>query len=265
MTVRRIGITAAALGMLAVPGSIVGAQTAGGVLTQLESRDYTVRSAAFYQIFSTATAGMSDTASLGPRMQRLAGYARAHPEVQIALIKLLEREGRPDPAKDALPEDAYIGDLIGSVAALRDPRAVKGLMGAITTGGMATGGLLDLGAAAVPSLLAKVHDPRAHFFARSAAADVLGVIATRSTLRADTGAIRSALLDALGDTNQYVRSSAVHALGAFHGPDVRRAVERIAATDPAVSVRANRRIFPVRVEAAAWLRRDDSVKVVHRR
>src|SRR5207249_4686931 len=106
-------------------------------------------------------------------------YARKNPSVATALIALLERENRPDPSKENLSEDTYYGDLIGCVAALKGPRAVNALLGAINTGGMAEDGLMALGSVAVPGLLETLHSKSKHETSLSTAANVLGNLALR--------------------------------------------------------------------------------------
>jgi HEAT repeat protein len=256
-------VTAAAVIVLAIPGNSVRAQSLSATLSQLNSNEYETRRAGFYRIRSLANADNPTKAGSGSRAPSIVRYASIHPEVASALITLLERENLPDPAKDSLTEDAYYGDLIGSVAALKDPRAVNALLGAVQTGRLATNGLASLGQAAVPGLLAKLRS-QDHEMQREAAARTLGTIAARPEVSAPDGAaIKAGLLNALSDPSMYVRWSAVDALAPFSGPDVRRAMERIATTDPAA--RAGGRAYPVRAAALAWVRHDDSVKATTRR
>src|SRR5207244_6893790 len=112
------------------------AQTPNAAIADFRSDTYARRAAGFYKILTIANKDQQPTGSLRPRAQALADYARKNPSVATALIALLERENRPDPSKENLSEDTYYGDLIGCVAALKGPRAVNALLGAINTGGM---------------------------------------------------------------------------------------------------------------------------------
>lgn len=191
----------------------------------------------------------------------LKSYVRQHPEVSAALIALLERENRPDPAKDALPEDSYIGDLIMSVAQLKDPRAVYALAGAIATGKLAEDGLVALGQSAVPVLVNLLRSPSEHEMKRAASAKVLGEIASaHSAVRVDTSAIRAALVASLRDPSMFVRRKAVLALESFADQEIREAMQSLAASDSATRMRAGKRIFPVRDAAQLWLQRDSATQ-----
>lgn len=53
----------------------------------------------------------------------------------------------------------YYGNLIGAVAELHDERAIPALLGAITTGGMASRGLASFGDKAFASVLNRIKDP----------------------------------------------------------------------------------------------------------
>jgi HEAT repeat protein len=251
-----------ALAAFAVPAC---AQDATNYLAQFRSSDYTKRAAAFYSVLSLANQGYPANENLGPRCARLASYSKANPAVATALVGLLERETERDPAKDALPEDAYLGDLIGCVAELGDPRAANGLVAVVNTGNMAEEGLVSLGQAAVLPLLGALASPQRHSTIRSGAARVLGDIAGQRKPGIDTLAIERGLVTALSDPSLYVREYVIGALGAFHGADVRRAVEPLLTSDKGSVVLKGQRQFPVRAAAASWLRVDDSLKAIRKR
>ncbi len=257
----RIGLIA--LVMLAgfPSGKLLG-QALSAALSQLQSGDYYVRKEGFYQILHAANVGAPSNPSLRPRCERLATYTIEHPETRVALIAVLERENMPDTAKGMLSEDPYYGDLIGCVAAFKDPRAANALIGAVETGWMAMDGLVALGQDAVPPLLAKLHS-RDWEMARSSAASVLGLIAARSRqMPVDTTAIEAGLIKALSDQSMYVRLSSVEALSQFSNQRVRSAITSLAHTDPAVTIRRGKRTYPVRAAAIKWVRHDDSLRVV---
>jgi HEAT repeat protein len=250
--------------LLSLPASRGQAQSLNTALVDLRSNSYEIRSAGFSKIMRLANKGIDSSGSFRAEMRNLVAYAHRNPSVAPALIALLERENRPDPAKDNLTEDSYYGDLIGAVAELKDPRAVKALLGAITSGGMAEGGLAALGSAAVPGLLEALGSTDRPELARAAAAGVLGRVARRSDAVRDSSAIESALLHALSDKSRFVRSNAIAALGAYPSPIARHAIESIALSDTAVSDRSGMRVYPVRAAALSWLHRDDSLKLIRR-
>jgi hypothetical protein len=252
--------SAAPLLALAIHTTGLAAQSLSESIGKTSSGDYATRRAGFYRIGHLARAD-SSTGSSAQAGQRFQGYVGQHPEVASALISLLERENLPDPTKQAMSEDPYYADLIGVVAGLRDPRAANALLGAIHTGKLATEGLSALGQMAVPGLLATLRSQEKHFFARAAAAVVLGTITRQGRgSAADSAATRSGLLGALSDTSMYVRRDAVEALTHFSGADIRRRVSDLAAMDPASRLRSGKRVYPVRAAALAWISHDDSVR-----
>jgi hypothetical protein len=250
--------------LLAVATSRGEAQSLNSALADLRSNSYDIRSAGFSKIMRLANKGIDSSGSFQAEMRNLVAYAHKNPSVGPALIALLERENRPDPAKNNLTEDSYYGDLIGAVAALKDPRAVNALLGAIDTGGMAEGGLSALGRAAVPGLIGILGSTGRHELARAAAAGVLGRLARRPDVMRDSSTIEAALVRSLSDKSRYVRSNAIAALGAYPNPTVRHAIESIALRDTAVSDRSGMRTYPVRAAALSWLHRDDSLKLIRR-
>jgi len=125
-----------------------------GPVADLRSDEDSVRVRAFYEILGNASEGVDALGPLGPRVLRLAEHARRDQGLAIALIHTLETEnslGWRDRA-GVTPEafSNYYGDLVGPVAALRDPRALQALVDVIDTGNMAEDGIAALGAAAIP-------------------------------------------------------------------------------------------------------------------
>lgn len=234
------------------------AQDLGSALARLKRSEFTIRRDGFSELARIANVEPS-LQSVPKGGRRFVAYLRNNPAVATAVIELLERENLPDPAKDQLSEDSYVGNLIGIVAALSDPRAVSGLAGSIATGAMATEGLIALGPAAVPAVLDVLRAQDKHFFKRSAAAGVLGAIVAKQ-VGADTIAIRAGLVSALADTSMYVRRDVARALVHFRGNDIRGTMLVLATGDPAHRDRAGRQEYPVRLAALRWLAHDDSVR-----
>lgn len=78
---------------------------------------------------------------------------KALQEMTKQLDSVSQHEGRIDEETS----ETY-ADLVGQVAALRDPRAVPALVGAINTGGMATDALAAFGDAALDSVIVVTHE-----------------------------------------------------------------------------------------------------------
>ncbi|MGH9843601.1 MAG: HEAT repeat domain-containing protein [Blastocatellia bacterium] len=143
----------------------------------------------------------------------------------------------------------YYGDLIGAVASLHDTRSLNGLLGAITTGGMATDGLADLGAPAVEGVASRLQDRDA--LVREGAARALGKFLQRPQQSAQSrnaeAAAQRGLLKALDDESPFVRAAAVDSAGAIRNdPEVKRKLESMAERDQYRSTAAAGAAFPVR-------------------
>jgi hypothetical protein len=259
MNLIRTGTASVLLVVLGSSGRAAHAQSLSASLTELTSKTYDTRKKGFYAIFRLANASTPPNAGFHLQAERTAAYAHENPAVATALIALLEREVQPDPAKGMLSEDSYFGDLIGCVADLEDSRAVNGLLGAISSGGMAEGGLLALGPVAVPGLLQTLHQDR-HEFARAAAASILGRLVERGGVGNDTASIKTGLIAGLGDPSMYVRRDAADALRSFRGAELRGVMQSLASKDSAVTMRAGKRVYPVRAAAIEWLRKDSLKK-----
>lgn len=185
--------------------------------------------------------------------------------IKVALIGALERENayvqNSQKSNKRLTETYtnYYGDLIGSVASLHDIRSLNGLLNAITTGGMATDGLADLGAPAVSRIIAKLQD--SNVLVREGAARALGKFLQRPQFAQDQNAVaqaRRGLIRALGDTSPFVRIAAVDSIVAIRNlPEVKRKLENMAAKDPYRSKTVPSVLFPVQEAAKHALATSD--------
>jgi hypothetical protein len=121
------------------------------------------RSAAFYLLIEKGLGqALAGRTYLIPQAltQLFRGLPDKEDEIKAALVELLEKENAliQDQHTDFLATGKtlsheymnYYGDLIAAVAALKDPRATNGLLGAIATGNLATRGLAALGIDALP-------------------------------------------------------------------------------------------------------------------
>jgi hypothetical protein len=156
----------------------------------------------------------------------------------------------------------YYGDLIFAVTALRDPRSVKGLVGAIDTGGMAVETLADLGPPAVDAVITDV-------LGVSTGDHTAGIAVLREFLRRqetvrsnpDAAAkARRAILAALSDPDPSARRVAAGAALTFKDePDVKARLEAVAAADYEARLEGDGKIhFPVRDEAARVLKANEA-------
>lgn len=210
-------------------------------LAKLKDADSRVRMAAFYDLFHPPL-GLAVNAREAT-LTLLRDHPRDRDSIAKALIDLLNRENSliNEAPSGSLPESygEFHASLIWSVATLHDSRAASALLGAIKTGGLATDGLVALGAAAIPAILRAVDSPDSGV--RIEAVMVLGKMALqrdRLDLSApDTEAIRSVLLRAVNDGEDSVRFAAVLSLESFVDVSVRDAVQKAATVDTSARVR----------------------------
>lgn len=226
---------------LQLPLSTVSAQSLLESLAKLESSDSRVRIAAFYELFQPAL-GFAVNPNEGT-LKLLRDHPTDREAIAQAFISLLSSENAyaHRAAPGSLPESYgdYHASLISSVAALRDGRATDALLGAITTGGLATDGLVALGAAAIPAVLRALDSPDPA--ARMGTTMVLGGMASqRGSLgleAANIDMIRSGLIRAIKDTHYSVRWAAVLSLEPFVDASVRDAIQFAATVDTSEEVR----------------------------
>jgi len=225
-------------------------QSLSDSLAKLKSADSRVRITAFYDLFQPAL-GFAVTAREGT-LTLLRDHPRDREWIAQGLIDLLNRENSliNEAPSGSLPESygQFHASLIWSVATLRDGKAADALLGAIKTGGLATDGLVALGAAAIPAILRAVDSPDPGV--RVEATMVLGKMALqRDQLglgAANIEAIRSVLLRAVNDGEGSVRFAAVLSLESFVDAKVRDAVQKAATVDTSERVRE---------AAGEWLRK----------
>jgi hypothetical protein len=221
------------------------------IIWQFHDANPEQRSAAFYLLVKKGLGReLSGRADLIPRA--LSQIFKSQPdrldELKVALMELLERENsfvqehffEFQRTGKALSHNYmnYYGDLILAVAALRDARALNGLLGAITTGNMATRGLAVLGADALDSILGKLEDQDVNVKA-SAARVLMHMLKMSSTgqVKLDSLAkekLKLALVRSARDENPDTRINAVEGLAelAKQGdPEALSLIEQIARSD----------------------------------
>ena len=177
-------------------------------------------------------------------------------KVAGVLIAILEREvarlRNYEPGNGDQMDFSYLGDVVASVTALKDRRAVPSLVAMIGTGNLATDGLADLGEYAVPMVVETLDSEET--IARAGATTTLGKIAQRRSelgLGAGTVAtVRAVLMSALEDESFMVRRRAIDGLMSYSGDDIRQAMEELEASDPYQNPLGQ---WTVRVAAREWL------------
>ena len=191
------------------------------IATQLTDQRWSVRSDAFYALLRQGEK-LSSSTSTNSVPDYVANVLKGTPDkaeaIKIALFKALEMENaavnaqtvefRRSGRKKTLSEQQvnYYGDLISVVSSLKDLRAVDGLMGAIATGGMATGSLAEFGSPVLDRVIAKAK--RGILNERLGAIDVLSRMLEAGTFANDPSAkskIVATLEKASRDRNPLVR------------------------------------------------------------
>jgi hypothetical protein len=150
--------------------------------------------------------------------------------------------------------DSYYGDLIESVAILRDTRSVSALLGAVNTGHMATGTLAVLGDTALDATVEKLNDTPPSEDGEETRMSLSSIFAEMSKPTnlarfhnpASRAKLEAALMRLAQDPSPYVRLNAVSGLGRFSDQEARSILVRIADNDPYSVVHNGEDVFPVR-------------------
>jgi HEAT repeat protein len=145
----------------------------------------------------------------------------------------------------------YYGDLIASVAALKDKRALNALFGAINTGNMATRALAGFGTGALDQILGRLSypDPNTRASAARALAQMLEPGNVKKVADAvSKGRIKQGLIKATRDADPYVRMTGVEGLATLGDHSLVPLIEKLAENDSFEGF-GGERPYPVR-EAA---------------
>jgi HEAT repeat protein len=259
-------VTAALITYLLVLCVGVSSQTNPRVklLKQLESASWETRASAFYQLIGVGLGKTFDgeTSQMESIVSKLlATDPGAENRTRLGLIGLLDRENAVVRRQRVEFENTgktlteayvnYYGDLIAAVGALDDVRSVGALLGAITTGGMATRGLARLGRPALQPSLQELNsaDP----LTRSAALRVLSEMVSSEGFSVDAASssqIRDAMVKSLTDQDSNVRIAAVEGVAKLNDPRLRPLIEKLATKDPYQMENT----YPVREAATRVLR-----------
>ena len=231
------------------------------IVRNFSSPDWKARESAFYALLDLG--GFKGDSSRVPSAltNLLNARPEAAPSIKAALIDLLAKENSVQEEQKAefqrtrrtVPEEYtnYYGDLIEAVSSLRDPHSVDALLGAINTGNMATRGLASLGRVALDPLITKLNamDTGTRHSATRAIGQMLDYPSEIGD--GDKERIKSALVGASSDENQFVRMSAVEGLAKLRDPSLAPVLNQIAEGDP---YRTDEDAYPVREAARKALR-----------
>jgi DNA-binding ferritin-like protein len=207
------------------------------LLTQMQSADWNSRNIAFYQLLNLAFGGEFNGRT-GQIPAALSVLSKKHPtnadEINLTLIGLLETENNliKEHKKqykltgETLTEDYtdYYGDLIGTVAGLKDSRSVAALVGAITTGNMATSGLAELAPYSLDAVAEKA-DSSDHAIRNSATITLSQMLEPAKINRLEMDRpgtrekIKQILIKKARDVDYNVRLSAIDGLAKLHDDD----------------------------------------------
>lgn len=214
----------------------------GGVpqqLTAFHSPDWKFRANAFYGLIQ-GLSGPPAHSIQGMVQKMLAQHPAEEGPIKLGLIGLLHTENAN--VEDFKKRNAhfgedysnYYGDVIGVIAALEDVRSMPELLGAITTGDMATRTLAGFGEIALPPVLSKLNDPDP--LVRGAALFTLLEMVEMDKVKETTSItkIKKAFLKALNDPDGSVRGSAVFGLEKVGVKNAIPLLTQIAKHDPDV-------------------------------
>lgn len=222
------------------------AKARGELLRELQARSWEARSSAFYQLIELGL-GRKFNGETSRMPSIVANLLTSEPaeadRTKSDLIGLLSQENafvreqreRFDKTGETLTEGYvnYYGDLIAAVASLNDPRSLDALVGAMTTGDIATRGLASLGRPALQPVLHELGSPDP--LTRVAVLSVLSEMARSQWISGDPGArrlVKDAVVEALADPNPQVRIFAVRVASELGDPSLRPLLAKLASSDP---------------------------------
>lgn len=229
-----------------------------GLLAETRSEDWEARSRAFYSLMSLGLGMPAEgrTYLFPSALQSLFNEHRdLTDQIKLALIAVLGKENdvvegyKRTGVHFGEDYSSYYGDVIAAVGSLKDKRAMESLLGAITTGGMATRALADMAPASLVPVLAKTADQDSHV--RSFAIHVLREVLSRGPYSEtpgypERGKIKQALLRGAKDHEGFVRANAARALAALGDEDVIPLLKSMAESDPDNYPRDGQKFYYVR-------------------
>jgi HEAT repeat protein len=240
-------------------------ETVDGILQEMNSDDWQERSRAFYDLANLGVGDRSFVAvPVNELLKRTPGRAE---QIKLALIRLLEKENLTvesyAKADKHFGEDYsnYYADIISVVSSLKDIKSMNALLGAITTGGMATRSLAEFAPVSLDPVLAKLkhEDPTVRASALQVLQDMLAPANFPKVKDpSHLSRIKQAFLMGVRDPDGSTRSVAVRCLVTLGDPDAIPVIADLAEHDPAYLPRpGGKKFYFVRehaVKALAELR-----------
>lgn len=221
----------------------------GAALADLASRE--TRDRGLTALLAQSGIPVGAPASMKVRINNL---LRTHPQqaerIKTTLIAALEAQGaeheRSIRETQQSPGEAFYESwlfLTDAVGGLQDPRAVKGLLLALSAGSIA--GLADICPSAVDAIITRIHEPDLYLAGvavgdQRQAVTALGWCLQRTAMMSANpdvlAKIRRELLADLSDPDRSIRGHAVEALVALRtDPEVLAKLQIVAETDPYVN------------------------------
>jgi hypothetical protein len=186
-------------------------------LDRMQSADLQTRETAFDELMRDLSSEVQNQTNPDEPSEVLPMFFKQHPDqaerVKLGLIQLLGKESETFMGKSVPPGTYSEGDmehyaqLIEAVSELNDGRALPALIGAMTTGGIAAGGILRFGDKALGPLLEQLKNPDGPVRAR--ALEIAVTILKAADNDASPTRIRDLLRSSLKDTDASVRTAAV--------------------------------------------------------
>ena len=234
------------------------------VLARVASSDLTTREAAFDDMLTLIYEGQKQNRASGDT-DALANFLASHPDqagrVKLGLINLLNADNglfmdpKTPPGTYTEGDTEHYAEVVDAVSSLNDERAIPALVGAMTTGGMATGGLLKYGQKSLGPVLEKLGDPDP--MVRSSAIDVAVAILLMTDDPASHARILALVKPALKDSEFLIRTSAISAIERLSDREqFVPALEELAQHDPfKLPGRADDggELYPIRLKAKRLL------------
>jgi hypothetical protein len=212
------------------------------ILTRMTSKNVATRNTALDELLTVISEGRQ--LGYDPLYgDVLAAFLKRHPEqenrVKLGFIGLLQMGNEAFINDEAPPmtytenDSEHYAEAIGIVASLDDERTIPALVGAMTTGGMAAGGLLKYGLKVLGPVLRELDNPNP--LIRSSAVSVAIAILKRNNDPASHAQIRRLIQAAINDMEFLVRSSALRAIDDLAKTEQRRFtpdLQRMTKEDP---------------------------------
>lgn len=217
-------------------------------LRDLTSQDPGTRERALYALLAQSGIKVPVPNTMRVKVNNL---LRTHPQqaerIKTTLIAALERQGADQIRQIQESQPPYSEEfaeswtaLTSAVAALQDPRAVKGLVLALPAGSIE--GLADICPAAVDAIIQRIHEPDLYSggvverYRGQAFTALAWCLQRPGMMRANPGVlakIRRELLADLGEQDCTVRGNAMAALSALRAdPEVRARLQIMATSGP---------------------------------